>query len=258
MSFCNKWPARLELHLIWSRLPLSGAFSFRKSKSENYLLFAIHHIISDFWSLSLFIQELAALYESGASLPQPELEYGDYVHWQADVLASVEGERHWAYWREELAGELPLLNLPADRPRPAAQTFRGAAHQFRLDAGLRRRLRNLAAKNGATLYSVLLSAWAVLLHRYSGQSEVLIGSPAAGRTHAAFRSVAGYFVNPVVIRASFAGDPAFETLLAQVRGKVLGALAHQDFPFPLLVEKLQPQRDTEPVSIVSGVIRVSG
>ena len=221
---------------------------FRTSEPENYLLFAIHHIISDFWSLSIFIQELAALYEaeaghSPALLPQPELEYGDYVHWQADLLAGVEGERHWEYWQQELAGELPVLNLPADHPRPAVQTFRGAAHQFRLDAGLRDRLRSLAATNGATLYSVLLSAWAILLHRYSGQSEVLIGSPAAGRTHAAFRSVAGYFVNPVVIRANFAGGPVFGTLLAQVRGKVLGALAHQDFPFQLLVEKLQPQRD---------------
>lgn len=221
---------------------------FRQLESENYLLFAVHHIISDFWSLSLFIQELAALYESEAgnnlaSLPQPELEYGDFVRWQADLLAGVEGERHWTYWYEELAGELPVLNLPSDHPRPAVQTFHGAAHQFRLDAGLSRRLRSLAAKNGATLYSVLLSAWAALLHRYSGQSEVLIGSPAAGRTHAAFRSVAGYFVNPVVIRANFDGDPVFESLLAQVRGKVLGALAHQDFPFPLIVEKLQPQRD---------------
>ncbi len=221
---------------------------FRKSKSENYLLFAIHHIISDFWSLSLLIQELAALYESEvansfASLPWPEFEYGDYVQWQADLLAGVEGERHWTYWREELAGELPVLNLPVDHPRPAVQTFRGAACQFRLDDGLRRRLRSLAARNGATLYSVLLAAWAVLLHRYSGQPEVIIGSPSAGRTHAAFRSVAGYFVNPVAIRSSFDGDPMFETLLAQVRGKALGALAHQDFPFSLLVEKLQPQRD---------------
>ena len=221
---------------------------FRKSKSENHLLFAIHHIVSDLWSLSLLIQELSVLYEaeadcSIASLPWPELEYGDYVHWQSNMLAGVEGERQWAYWREELAGELPVLNLPADLPRPKSQTFRGAAHQLRLDAGLRLRLRSLAAKNGATLYSVLLSAWAVLLHRYSGQSEVLIGSPTAGRTHAAFRGVAGYFVNPVVIRTNFAGDPTFENLLAQVRGRVLGALAHQDFPFPLLVERIQPQRD---------------
>ncbi len=220
---------------------------FRTSE-ENYVLFAVHHIIADFWSLSLFIQELAELYESEAgnrlvSLARPELEYGDYVHWQADMLAGAEGERHWAYWREELAGELPVLNLLADHPRPAAQTFRGAEHHFRLDGGVRRRLRSLAAKNGATLYSVLLAAWATLLHRYSGRPEVLIGSPAAGRTYAAFRSVAGYFVNPVVIRTNFVGDPLFETLLAQVRGKVLGALAHQDFPFPVLVEKLQPQRD---------------
>jgi amino acid adenylation domain-containing protein len=222
---------------------------FRTSEPENYLLFAIHHIISDLWSLSLFIKELAALYESEAgsnnlaSLPPSELEYGDYVSWQADMLAGVEGERHWAYWREELAGELPVLNLPADHPRASVQTYRGAAHHFRCDVDSRSRLRRLASKNSTTLFNVLLSAWAVLLHRYSGQSEVLIGSPTAGRTHSAFRSVAGYFVNPVVIRVNIADDPVFETLLAQVRGKVLGALAHQDFPFPLLVEKLRPQRD---------------
>ena len=236
---------------------------FRKSKSENYLLFAIHHIVSDFWSLSLLIQELAVLYESEAessiaSLPWPELEYGDYVHWQSNMLAGVEGERQWAYWREELAGELPVLNLPADLPRPKSQTFRGAVHQLRLGAGLRRRLRSLAAKNGATLYSVLLSAWAVLLHRYSGQSEVLIGSPTAGRTHAAFRGVAGYFVNPVVIRTNFAGDPTFEILLAQVRGRVLGALAHQDFPFPLLVERVQPQRDPSRSPLFQALFTLQG
>lgn len=236
---------------------------FRKSKTENYLLFAIHHIISDFWSLALLMQELTTLYEveacsSIASLPWPKLEYGDYVHWQADVLASSEGEQHWSFWREELEGELPVLNLPTDFPRPKAQTFRGAACQLQLGAVLKLRLRNLAAKNGTTLYSVLLSAWAVLLHRYSGQSEVLIGSPAAGRTHAAFRGVVGYFVNPVVIRADFAGDPTFEVCLAQVRGRVLGALAHQDFPFPLLVERLQPRRDPSRSPLFQALFTLQG
>lgn len=244
-------------------IPPVRCILFRKSKLENCLLFAIHHIISDFWSLSLLIQELAALYEaevegSIALLPWPELEYGDYVHWQADMLAGVEGERHWVYWREELAGELLVLNLPTDLPRPKVQTFRGAAYQFRLNSALRLQLRGLAAKNGATLYSVLLSAWAVLLHRYSGQAEVLIGSPAAGRSHAAFRGVAGYFVNPVVIRANFDGDPMFEVFLAQVRGRVLGALAHQDFPFPLMVEKLQPQRDSSRSPLFQALFTLQG
>ncbi len=236
---------------------------YHKSKSENYLLFAIHHIVSDFWSLSLLIRELAALYESEvdssiALLPWPELEYGDFVHWQGDMLAGLEGERHWAYWREELAGDLPVLNLPTDLPRPKSQTFQGAAHRFRLDASLTTQLRSFAAKNSATLYSVLLSAWAVLLHRYSGQSEVLIGSPTAGRTHAAFRGVAGYFVNPVVIRANFAGDPTFVALLTQVRGRVLGALAHQDFPFPLLVERLQPERDPSRSPLFQALFTLQG
>jgi amino acid adenylation domain-containing protein len=221
---------------------------FHKSHTENYLLFVIHHIVSDFWSLSLFIHELSALYESEvtkstASLSKSELEYRDFVCWQADLLASPQGARHWEYWQQELAGELPVLHLPTDHPRPSVQTFHGAAYQIRLDPGLRHQLRAVAAAHGATLYTVLLSGWLALLHRYSGQSEILVGSPAAGRTQAAFQSVAGYFVNPVVIRASFAGDPVFSDFLAHIRGKVLGALAHQDFPFPLLVEKLQPQRD---------------
>lgn len=229
-------------------VPAVRCLLFRKSETENYLLFVIHHIVSDFWSLSLFIHELAALYQAKltgekVALPTSEVEYRDYVYWQADLLAGPEGEQHWAHWRDELAGELPVLHLPTDFPRPVVQTFRGDAVQFRLDAGLARHLRTLAAANGATLYSVLLSGWLALLHRYSGQPEIIIGSPAAGRTRAAFRSVAGYFVNPVVIRANFSGDPLFSTFLAQVRGKVLSALAHQDFPFPLLVEKLQPQRD---------------
>ena len=244
-------------------IPPVRCILFHKSKSENYLLFAIHHIVSDFWSLSLLIQELAALYESEVDssislLPWPELEYGDYVQWQADMLAGVEGERHWAYWREELAGELPVLNLPTDFPRPKLQTFRGAAYQFRLDATLKARLRGLAAKNGATLYSVLLSAWAVLLHRYSGQLEVLIGSPTAGRTHVAFRGVTGYFVNPVVIRANFVGDPTFESLLTQVRGRVLGAMTHQDFPFPLLVERLHLQRDPSRSPLFQALFTLQG
>ena len=221
---------------------------FRRSQTENYLLFVIHHIVSDFWSLSLFIHELAALYQAELTkeklaLPALDAEYQDYVYWQADLLAGAEGERHWAYWRNELSGDLPVLQLPADYPRPASQTFRGDALQIRLDAGLTHQLRSVAAANGATLYTVLLTGWMALLHRYSGQAEILVGSPAAGRTRAAFRSVAGYFVNPVVVRVNFSGDPEFSTLLAQVRGKALSALAHQDFPFPLLVEKLQPQRD---------------
>lgn len=221
---------------------------FHRSPAENYLLFVIHHIVSDFWSLALLIHELSALYgaeitRTTPSLPAPDLEYSDFVRWQADLLGGAQGARHWEYWQKELAGDLPVLHLPADHPRPAVQTFNGAAYQLRLSAGLRDQLRALAVTNGATLYSVLLSGWLTLLHRYTGQSEALVGSPAAGRTHAAFRSVAGYFVNPVVIRARFDGDPAFSSFLAHVREKVLDALAHQDFPFPLLVEKLQPQRD---------------
>src|SRR5258708_270728 len=227
--------------------PSARYILFRRSETESYLLFVIHHIVSDFWSLSLLLNELVELYDAerggiAATVVKPEVEFGDYVSWQGELLASAEGARQWEYWRRELAGELPVLRLPRSDARPPLQTFRGAALQFGFLSAFRFQLRALAGSEGASLYMVLLSGWLPLLHRYSGQPEILAGSPAAGRTRAAFRSVAGYFVNPVVVRAGFEEDPVFSDFLAHVRGKILGAMAHQDFPFPLLVEKLQPER----------------
>ncbi|MET0626409.1 MAG: MupA/Atu3671 family FMN-dependent luciferase-like monooxygenase [Pyrinomonadaceae bacterium] len=221
---------------------------FERAGGEHVLLLVAHHIIADFWSLAVLIHELGALYAAGKAgtgveLPPTSLQYSDYVRWQERVLSGPEGERLWEYWRRQLAGELPVLNLPADRPRPPVQTYRGASHPFRLSRALTEKLKALGAEHGATLYVTLLAAFQVLLHRYSGQDEVVVGSPVAGRAHAGLAPVVGYFINPVALRADLSGSPTFETFLRQVRRTVLEGVEHQEYPFPLLVERLQPDRD---------------
>jgi amino acid adenylation domain-containing protein len=221
---------------------------FTRSPKDHILMLAIHHIASDLWSLLILMDELRMLYsaqKSGtdASLPPQSLSYVDYVHWQNQMLAGSAGERLWAYWREQLAGELPVINLPTDRPRSPVQTYEGASHSFRLTEELTQQLKGLAQAEKATLYMTLLAAFQVLLYRYTGQEDILVGSPTFGRTQREFAEIVGYFVNPVVLRANLAGNPSFQAFLSQVRHTVLGAIGHQDYPFPLLVEKLQPNRD---------------
>jgi len=159
------------------------------------------------------------------------------------MLAGSAGERLWAYWREQLAGELPVINLPTVSPRSPVQTYQGASHSFSLTEELTQQLKGLAQVEKATLYMTLLAAFQVLLYRYTGQEDILVGCPTFGRTQREFTEIVGYFVNPVVLRANLAGNPTFQAFLSQVRQTVLGAIAHQDYPFPLLVERLQPNRD---------------
>ena len=230
------------------RGPLLRINLFTRSSDEHILLLAAHHIIVDFWSLALLMQELGLLYEaeqSGvrAALPALSSSYSAFVRWQRELLSSEEGERHWAYWRNQLSHELPILNLPTTRPRPPVQTFRGASEPLRLSAATVRRLKALSREHDATLYMTLLAAFQALLHRYTGQDELLVGSVTAGRTKAEFASLVGYFVNPLVLRATVSGDATFESLLAQVRRSVLDAFEHQDYPFSMLVERLQAARD---------------
>ncbi|MET0626705.1 MAG: condensation domain-containing protein, partial [Pyrinomonadaceae bacterium] len=228
--------------------PLFRVSLLRRADDEHVLLLAAHHIVIDFWSLAVLVSELGAFYDAGrrgerAALPPPAGRYEDYVRRQRRALEGAEGARLWDYWRERLGGELPVLDLPTDRPRPPVQTFSGASHAARLDAGLARRLKALERESGATLHTLLLTAFQVLLSRHTGQDDVVVGSPAAGRGRAADAGVVGYFVNPLVLRADLSGDPTFEELLAQVRRTALDAFAHQDYPFPLLVQRLQPERD---------------
>lgn len=235
--------------------PLLRVTLLERSNNEYVLLLVVHHIAVDYWSLALLWDELGALYISGLGDQAPELalprrQFADYVRWQRQLLESAEGERLRAYWRKQLDGELRALDLPTDRPRPALQTFHGASHAFKLNEKLTRSLKELAQDHHATLYVTLLAAFQTLLYRYTGQDDMLIGSPATGRNSAAFSRAMGYFVNPIVLRGDLSGNPTFEELLGRVRRTVLDALAHQDYPFALLVRQLQPERDTRRPTLV--------
>ncbi len=218
------------------RGPLLRGYLFRRSAGEHYLLLCAHHIVVDLWSLGILLRELSL----ALATVRP---YSDYVRQQAELLGSPEGERLRDYWLQQLAGELPVLDLPADRARPLVQTYRGASVSTKLDQHLTARLQQLAASHDATLFMTLLAAFHVLLYRYTGQEETLIGSPSSGRSSAEFAGTIGYFVNPLVLRAKLSGDRSFSEFLAETRRTALAAFEHQDYPFPLLVKQLQPQRD---------------
>ena len=228
--------------------PLLRVSLLTRSPQEHTLLLVVHHIIADFWSGAVLMHELGILYQTHkagtkATLSPLARQYTDYVRETAAMLASPEGERLSAYWQNQLAGELPVLNLPTDRLRPPIQTYKGASHLLKLSANLTTRLKSLSLTHKATLYMTLLAAFQVLLYRYTGQEDLLVGSPTIGRNRGDLAPVVGYFVNPVVLRGNLSGKPTFKEFLDKVRFCVLDALAHQDYPFPRLVEQLQPIRD---------------
>src|SRR6185503_19663764 len=228
--------------------PLMRVELFTRTPDEPILLLTVHHLIGDFWSLVIMMEELGEWYASAgegieATRPSQQLNYVDYVHWQTGMLAGPEGERLWSYWKAKLEGELPLLNLPVDRPHPSIQTHRGSSLIFRLAEPLSSSIKELVKSEGTTLYVYVRAAFQCLLHRYSGQDDILIGSPAAGRDRAELAEVVGYFANPVVMRTDFSGNPTFRELLGKVRHTVLDAMDHEGYPFPLLVQKLRPNRD---------------
>jgi amino acid adenylation domain-containing protein/non-ribosomal peptide synthase protein (TIGR01720 family) len=230
------------------RGPLLRINLFTRSSDEHILLLAAHHIIVDFWSLALLMQELGVLYkaeQSGAraALPALSSNYAAFVDWQRQLLSSAEGERDWMYWHSQLSEELPVLKLPTTRPRPSVQTFHGTSVPLRVSAPTARRLKSLSREHDVTLYMTLLAAFQALLHRYTGQDKFSVGSVTAGRARAKFASLVGYFVNPLVFRATVSADATFESLLAQVRRSVLDAFEHQHYPFSTLVERLQAARD---------------
>jgi amino acid adenylation domain-containing protein len=215
------------------------------------VVLSIHHLVADFWSLEVLIGELAALYrpageEAPAGLPELRplpLTYADHARRQEAMLAGPRGKASWDFWRQELAGPLPPLELPTDRQRPRQQTFGGDAWPLRLSPETTLALRSLAAERRATPFMALLAVFQALLARLSGQREVVVGSPVSGRGSADLAGVVGYFVNPLALRADFAGDPGFAEILGATRRRVLAAFRHQDYPFPLLAERLQPRRD---------------
>jgi amino acid adenylation domain-containing protein len=230
------------------RGPLVRMHLFSRSPEDHIFLITAHHIIGDFWSLVLLMEEMQDLYPgecAGApqTLPPPAAHYRDFVRWQAEMLAGAEGEGPWSYWEKQLAGVAPVLELPTDRPRPPRFTSRGSAVACRIEPELTRRLKALAAAEGVTPYTVLLATFQVLLGRHSGQDDFVIGSPFAGRSRPEFERVVGYFINMLPLRAKLSADPTFRELLHQTGATVLEALQHQDYPFPLLVERLNLPRD---------------
>ncbi len=229
--------------------PLFRISLFSKGEDEQILLETIHHLVADLWSQAIIANEVGQIYSSLVAnktpeLPPIEIQYSDYVRWHNALLQSEEGERLWQYWQEKLAGELPILNFPTDRPRPAVQTFHGASKSIQLPSELTLRLKQISEQNGATLYMTLLAAFHVLLHRYTGQDDIVVGTPTTGRSHNELAPLVGYFVNPLPIRADLSGNPQFVEFLSQIRGTVVGAIDHQNYPLGLLVEKLHPVRDT--------------
>jgi amino acid adenylation domain-containing protein len=228
--------------------PLLNVILFRVSPDEHILLLVFHHIIADLWSLAVLVRDLGALYTSevkgqSSNLPEHGPTYFDYVRWQSELLNSETGERSYEYWSKQLRSPLPAFNMATDYTRPSSQSYRGASADFKLSVELTQRLKSLALKETATLYTTLLAAFQLLLHRYSGQDDLLVGSPTSGRSRAAFAEVVGYFVNPVVLRSSTSGVTSFVDFLSRTRKTVLEAFEHRDYPFSLLVEKLQPARD---------------
>jgi amino acid adenylation domain-containing protein len=228
--------------------PLLRGSLLRLGKEESMLLLNLHHIVSDGWSIGVAAQEISTLYEAfaaGRPSPLPELpvQYRDYAEWQRRWLQGEVLEDQLAWWRQRLAGHAGSIDLPADRPRPAVQTWRGAVERLRLEEALTTELGRIGRQRGATLFMTLLAAFQALLHLYTGADDVAVGSPVANRNRVEIEGLIGFFVNTLVLRADLAGDPAVPELLDQVREVALGAYVHQDLPFEKLVEALSPERD---------------
>ena len=219
----------------------------RVAGDEHVLAITLHHIVGDGWSTGVLYRELAALYGAfrrGEPSPLPPLpiQYADYAAWQHARLAGPEHARQVEYWRARLAGAPVLLDLPTDRPRPPVQGTAAAAHRFRIPRALHERLAALARAERATPFMALAAAWAALLHRWSGQDDVVVGTPLAGRTHPQAEPLIGFFVQTLALRMDLSGDPPFRALLGRVRRTTVEAYAHQEVPFDQLVDELKVER----------------
>jgi amino acid adenylation domain-containing protein len=228
--------------------PLLRASVLRLSEQEHVLLCTMHHIISDGWSMGVLIRELTTLYEAfghrqQSPLPELGIQYADYAHWQREWLQGEVLEQQLNYWKQQLAGVPAVLELPTDYPRPAVQTFRGAHQSLTLPVESTTGLKALTQREGVTLFMTLLAAFQTLLWRYSGQEDIVVSTGIANRNRAETEPLIGFFVNTLVLRTNLSGDPTFAELLRRVREVTLGAYAHQDVPFELLVEALAPERD---------------
>ncbi len=230
------------------RLPLMRATLVRIAEDEHALLTVSNHIIWDGWSKGIFFSELGELYDAYATgrtpaLPPLPIQYGDFASWQRSWFSGEREERQLRYWKENLAGAPALLELPTDRVRPAEQTHAGNRTELWLPAARLAELKELSRTHGVTLFMTLVAAWSVLLQRLSGQEDIVIGTPIAGRNRVELEQVIGYFTNTLALRVDLSGDPAFSELLARVKEVAVGAYANQDVSFERVVREVAPHRD---------------
>ncbi|WP_416212277.1 non-ribosomal peptide synthase/polyketide synthase [Nostoc sp. DedSLP03] len=224
------------------------------SETEQWLLVCMHHVVSDGWSIGVFVHELQALYNAYSQgqplplLPLP-IQYADFAIWQRQWLVGEVLQSQLSYWEQQLANAPTFLPLPTDRPRPSVQTFNGANMEFALSDELTQRLLQLSQKQGVTLFMTLLAAYNTLLYRYTGQEDILVGTPIANRDRTELEGLIGFFVNTLVMRTDLSLNPSFNELLPRIREMALSAYAHQDLPFEMLVEALQPERDLSHTSL---------
>jgi amino acid adenylation domain-containing protein len=227
--------------------PLIRAQLLRLGADEHVLVLVMHHIVTDAWSMSVLFEEIGRLYAAFAAglpspLPNPPIQYGDFARWQRESLTGEVLDRQLAYWRQQLAGVDAVLELPTDWGRPVVRAARGARQKLVLSSAVRDRLRAVGREANATLFMTLLAAFQTLLWRYTGRDDLVIGSPAAGRSEVELESLIGFFVNTLVIRTNLSGNPTFRELLGRVREVALEAYAHQEVPFEKVVEALQVPR----------------
>lgn len=226
--------------------PLLRVNLLKLNETEYVLLLMLHHIVSDGWSMGVLIRELSLLYTAfclgkPSHLPELPIQYADFAHWQRELLQGEVLESQLTYWQQQLT-DISILNLPTDRPRPCVQSYRGANQQIELPLTLTKALAALSEKEGVSLFMILLAAFQTLLHRYTGQEDIVVGAPIANRNRSELEGLIGFFVNSLVLRTNLSGNPTFRELLLRVREVALGAYAHQDLPFEKLVQ-LDPQRD---------------
>lgn len=244
-----------------TQAPLIRLKLYTLNPNEHWLLVVVHHTIADGWSLGVFLKELSIFYKAAltgetAGLPELTIQYADYVHWQSEQMKKPAMDDSLNYWRQQLAGELPTLELPTDKVRNSRQSFNGGSHHFVLSAEHTQALERLSRKEDATLFMSLMSVFSFVLHRFSGQEEVIIGTPVANRSEQELESLVGVFINTIAIRTKFESNTSFRQLLRQTRKTALDAFSHQAYPFEKLVETLKPKRDLSRTPIFQTVFNL--